>query len=59
MEELKSCNLCPHRCGINRLKGQKGRCGCDEKIKIALASIHNYEEPCISGKKRLWYSVFL
>ena len=27
-----------------------GRCKCDDKIKMALASIHNYEEPCISGK---------
>ena len=27
-----------------------GLCGCDDKIKIALTSIHNYEEPCISGK---------
>ena len=27
-----------------------GYCRCDDKIKIALASVHNYEEPCISGK---------
>lgn len=27
-----------------------GYCKCDDKIKIALSSIHNYEEPCISGK---------
>ena len=27
-----------------------GLCGCNDKIKIALASIHYYEEPCISGK---------
>ena len=27
-----------------------GLCGCDDKIKIALASIHYYEEPCISGR---------
>lgn len=50
MEELKSCEICPHRCKVNRLDGRIGRCGCDEKIKIALASIHNYEEPCISGE---------
>ena len=50
MEELKSCNVCPHKCGVNRLNGIKGRCKCDNKIKIALASVHNYEEPCISGK---------
>lgn len=50
MEELKSCNICPHKCGVNRLNGIKGRCKCDNKIKIALASVHNYEKPCISGK---------
>ena len=50
MVELKSCNICPHKCGVNRLNGIKGRCKCDNKIKIALASVHNYEEPCISGK---------
>ena len=50
MEELKSCNICPHKCGVNRLNGIRGRCKCDNKIKIALASVHNYEEPCISGK---------
>ena len=47
---VKSCNICPHKCGVNRLNGIKGRCKCDNKIKIALASVHNYEEPCISGK---------
>lgn len=50
MEELKSCNICPHRCKVNRLYGKIGRCKCDDKVKIALASIHHYEEPCISGK---------
>ena len=50
MEELKSCNICPHKCGVNRLNGIRGRCKCDNKIKIALASVHNYEAPCISGK---------
>lgn len=50
MEELKSCKVCPHKCKVNRLEGKKGRCKCDDKVKIALASVHNYEEPCISGK---------
>lgn len=50
MEELKSCKICPHKCKVNRLEGEKGRCKCDDKVKIALASVHNYEEPCISGK---------
>ena len=50
MEELKACKICPHKCNVNRLEGKIGRCRCDNKIKIALASVHNYEEPCISGK---------
>lgn len=48
MRELEKCEICPHRCGINRTKGKIGRCRCDNKIKIALVSTHNYEEPCIS-----------
>ena len=51
MKELEKCEICPHRCGVNRLIGQKGRCKCDAQVKIALASVHNYEEPCISGEK--------
>jgi len=47
---LDKCTLCPHECGVNRLKGYKGRCKCDNKIKIALASLHMFEEPCITGK---------
>ena len=27
-----------------------GYCGSTDKIKIALASVHYFEEPCISGK---------
>lgn len=50
MHELENCNICPHRCGINRIAGKIGRCKATDKVKIALASIHNFEEPCISGK---------
>ncbi len=45
------CNICPHKCKIDRNKGQTGRCKATNKIKIALYSIHDFEEPCISGKK--------
>ena len=48
---LEECTLCAHRCKVNRLNGQKGRCKSNDKIKIALASLHFYEEPCISGEK--------
>lgn len=50
IEKLKECSLCPFECKVNRLEGKKGRCNCDDKLLIALASLHYYEEPCISGK---------
>lgn len=46
---LEQCKLCPHNCKVNRLNGEIGRCKCTDKIKIALVSLHKYEEPCISG----------
>lgn len=36
--------------GVDRVNGKVGYCKCNDKIKIALASVHNYEEPSISGK---------
>ena len=47
---LTKCEICPHRCGVNRTKHEMGRCKSTEKVKIALYSLHHFEEPCISGK---------
>lgn len=49
LEQLENCTICPRNCKINRLSGLSGACGANDKIKIALASLHYYEEPCISG----------
>ena len=46
-EELENCNTCPHKCNINRYE-TVGRCKANDKIKIALYSVHKFEEPCIS-----------
>ena len=51
LKELEKCEICPHKCKANRTKGQIGRCKATDKIKIALYSIHKFEEPCISGEK--------
>ena len=51
LEKLDKCNICPHQCKVNRNQGKIGRCKATEKIKIALYSTHNFEEPCISGEK--------
>ena len=51
IKELEKCNICPHKCNINRNEGKIGRCKSTNKVKIALYSTHNFEEPCISGEK--------
>lgn len=48
--ELSSCALCPHMCKVNRNNGKIGRCKSTGNVKIALASLHHFEEPCISGE---------
>ena len=50
IEQLEKCEICPHKCGINRYNNEVGRCKSKDTIKIALYSIHDFEEPCISGK---------
>ena len=50
ISELSSCTLCPHMCKVNRNNGEIGRCKSSSNVKIALASLHHFEEPCISGK---------
>lgn len=51
LKNLEKCTICPHNCGIDRLDGKVGRCKSKDTVKIALYSTHNFEEPCISGKK--------
>lgn len=46
---IEKCTICPMKCGIDRTK-QVGKCKSTDKIKIALYSTHNFEEPCISGE---------
>ena len=44
-----SCMLCPRNCQTNRTSGQTGFCGMSDQIQVARASLHMWEEPCISG----------
>lgn len=46
-----SCRLCPRECGADRRAGERGFCGADNKIRIARAALHHWEEPCISGSR--------
>ena len=49
MEQSK-CNLCPHRCNVNRASGERGFCGAGALARVALVSLHKWEEPCLVGK---------
>lgn len=49
MNTLKKCHLCPRNCLVNRYENV-GYCRAKAKLKIALASIHMWEEPVISGR---------
>ncbi len=46
---MSSCTLCPRNCKVDRTKNA-GVCGATDKIKLARASLHHWEEPCISGE---------
>jgi len=46
---LNACDLCPHDCGVNRIKGELGVCAAGLKPRIASANVHRGEEPPISG----------
>lgn len=43
------CHLCPHRCGVNRNKGQLGICRSTAQTTVASYNLHFGEEPPISG----------
>ncbi len=48
---MQNCTLCPRMCGAARDAGATGICGAPQKIKIARAALHMWEEPCISGTR--------
>ena len=50
IEELNKCTICPWECKINRNDKKIGKCRGTNNAKIALVSLHFFEEPCITGK---------
>ncbi|MDP2911461.1 MAG: radical SAM protein [Candidatus Omnitrophota bacterium] len=47
---MEKCELCPRRCGVNRLKGQIGFCKAGLLPMVSSFHGHFGEEPPISGK---------
>lgn len=47
----ESCHLCPRACGVDRTRGERGRCRMTDRLVLARAALHAWEEPCISGTR--------
>lgn len=47
---LKECQLCPRRCKVNRVKGEKGYCRAPAELMVSSAFPHFGEEPPLVGK---------
>jgi len=48
---MSKCYLCPRNCGVDREKGEIGFCREGADIRIARYSLHEWEEPVISGER--------
>ncbi|RJQ37645.1 MAG: radical SAM protein [Dehalococcoidia bacterium] len=46
---LAACDLCPRKCGTNRLAGEKGWCRAGYLPSVASVCAHFGEEPALSG----------
>ncbi len=42
------CEMCPRRCRVDRVN-RLGFCGAGENLRVALVSLHKWEEPCLIG----------
>ncbi|MGB9771388.1 MAG: radical SAM protein [Candidatus Kapaibacteriota bacterium] len=48
-QRLKSCDICPHSCNVNRFDGETGTCGMTSQIVVASYGPHFGEEPELVG----------
>lgn len=44
------CDFCPRACNVDRSGGARGYCGESDIVRVARISLHQWEEPCITGK---------
>lgn len=49
-KKLESCDLCPRRCGVNRMKGEKGVCRVANTPVVSSWGPHFGEERILVGK---------
>jgi putative pyruvate formate lyase activating enzyme len=49
-DRLKSCDICPHQCNVNRLENQTGKCKTGKKAKVSSFGPHLGEESPLVGR---------
>ena len=47
--KLEHCNICPRKCGVNRLQGESGYCKADANLVVSSAQPHFWEEAYLVG----------
>ena len=47
--DYTNCTLCPRRCGVDRVVGERGFCGAPAQALVAKTMIHKWEEPALAG----------
>lgn len=50
LQKLKDCTLCPRRCAVDRLEGEKGVCSTGRRARVAGVDAHFGEERPLVGK---------
>lgn len=45
---MEPCELCPRKCRVDRVN-KFGFCKAGENLRVALVSLHRWEEPCLVG----------
>lgn len=53
---LESCELCPRKCRVNRLAGEKGFCGVSGEGHIWRELVNDYEESILNPSHQLYFS---
>jgi len=55
-EQLRSCRLCPRRCGVDRTKGETGFCGVDDSVRCFREMIFYGEEEGLNPSHQVYFA---
>ena len=50
LSRLESCDICPRKCGVNRIDGDLGYCGIGRLARVASYNLHFGEEDPLVGR---------